>query len=111
MTSDLVNLINQTKKDVESLKAFRRSTKSGMKSTSKKTNYLSPLADRGKEDAYGLSTTNKNTICDLKADKSKCKKKRIANVSASSRKNKVKTKQDIYQPISGTIDLVSRNER
>lgn len=41
----------------------------------------------------------------------KTKKKRIANGSNSSRKNRVKSKQSNYQPISGTIDLVSRNER
>ena len=35
MTTDLVNLINQTKKDVENLRAFRRNSK-GTKSNSKK---------------------------------------------------------------------------
>ena len=110
MTTDLVNLINQTKKDVESLRAFRRSSKQGMKSTSKKSNYVSPLGDRSKDDAYGLTDANKRLLSN-KSDKLKTKKKRIVNGSNSSRKNKVKTKQDTYQPMTGTIDLISRNER
>lgn len=111
MTTDLVNLINQTKKDVENLRAFRRNSKTGMKSTSKKSNYISPLGDRSKDDAYGLSDTNKKLLTTNKSDKIKTKKKRIANGSNSSRKNKLKSKQGTYQPISGTIDLVSRNDR
>lgn len=35
MTTDLVNLINQTKKDVENLRAFRRNSKNGSKNSSK----------------------------------------------------------------------------
>lgn len=111
MTTDLVNLINQTKKGVENLRASRRTSKQGMKSTSKKSNYISPLGDRSKDDAYGLSDTNKKLLTTNKSDKIKTKKKRIGNGSNSSRKNKVKTKQDTYQPMTGTIDLISRNER
>lgn len=110
MTSDLVSLINKTKKDVESLRAFRRNSKHGMKSSSKKSNYISPLGDRSKDDAYGLSDQNKKLLTN-KSDKLKTKKKRITNGSNSSRKNKAKSKQTNYQPMSGTIDLVSRNER
>ena len=46
-----------------------------------------------------------------KSENLKLKKKRVQNASKSSRKNKVKSKQANYQPMSGTIDLVSRNER
>lgn len=82
-----------------------------MKSTSKKSNYISPLGDRSKDDAYGLSDTNKKLLSTNKSDKLKPKKKRIGNGSNSSRKAKVKSKQANYQPMSGTIDLISRNER
>jgi hypothetical protein len=111
MTSDLVNLINQTKKDVESLRAFRRNIKGTTKNNSKKTTYLSPLGDRSKDDAYGLSDTNKKVTSSNKSEKGKKKKKRVGCGSNSSRKAKVKTKQDKYQPVSGTIDLISRNDR
>lgn len=107
MTTDLVNLINQTKKDVENLRAFRRNSKG--KACSKKSSHISPLADRSKDDAYGLSE-NKKLLTTNKSDKIKTKK-RIANGSTSSRKSKVKSKQSNYQPIAGIIDLVSRNER
>lgn len=111
MTSDLVNLINQTKKDVENLRAFRRNSKNGTKSNIKKQNTVSPIGDRSKDDAYGFNDTNKKLLSSNKSDKLKLKKKRIINGSNSSRKNKVKTKQSNYQPSSGTINLVSRNDR
>lgn len=111
MTTDLVNLINQTKKDVENLRAHRRNSKNGMKSNTRQLNYVSPLGDRSKDDAYGFSDTNKKLLASTKSDKLKLKKKRIANGSNSSRKNKVKTKISNYQPVSGQIDLVSKNER
>jgi hypothetical protein len=109
MTTDLVNLINQTKKDVENLRAFRRNSK-GTKGSVKKSSYVSPLGDRSKDDAYGFSENNKR-LSSNKSDKIKLKKNRIANGSNSSRKNKAKTKQTNYQPSSGTIDLISRNVR
>lgn len=109
-TSDLVNLINQTKKDVENLRAFRRNSKNGGKVSTKKNNYVSPLGDRSKDDAYGLNDPNKKCFSSNKSDKSKLKRKRIVNGSNSSRKNKVKSKQTNYQPSSGTINLISRND-
>lgn len=111
MTSDLVNLINQTKKDVENLRACRRNSKNQIKSSFKKQNTVSPIGDRSKDDAYGFNEAKNKLLCLNKSDKLKCKKKRIINGSNSSRKSKVKAKQSNYQPSSGTINLVSRNDR
>lgn len=102
MAADLVNLINQTKKEVDNLKAIRRTSKASSKQ-SRKSNKVSPPADRSRYDVYGFSEN--------KSEKLKLNKKRVANDSNSSRKTKVKSKQSNYQPPSGTIDLVSRNER
>lgn len=108
MTSDLVNLINQTKKDVESLRAFRRNSKNGSKASSKKNTYASPVGDRNRDDAYGLK---EKVINSEKREGNKNKKKLFPAGSNSNRKNKVKSKQANYQPVSGKIDLVSRNDR
>lgn len=106
MTSDLVNLINQTRKDVENLRAIKRSSKTGVKSTNKKTNLISPLGDRSKEDAYGLND-QKKSLSSHKSDNFKVKKTFADRESSSNRRVKVKTTNANYQPSSGTIDSIS----
>ena len=111
MTTDLVNLINKTKKDVENLRAFRRNSKTGMKSNSKKSSAVSPLGEKLKDDVYGMNGQNKLTLSHNKSDKLKVAKKRIDNGSQSNRKVKLKSTTTNFHPPSGIIDLVSRNER
>lgn len=111
MTSDLVNLINKTKKEVENLRAFRRSSKHGQKSTSKKSNAISPLGEKIKDDEYGINDHNKKTLSHNKSDKIAVSKKRIENGSQSNRKMKLKSTAANFHPHSGIIDLVSRNDR
>lgn len=110
MTSDLVNLINQTKKDVENLRAVKRTSKIGTKSNTKKSNLISPLGDRSKEDAYGLND-QKKSLSSHKSNSTKIKRKFVDGDSNSNRRIKVKTTNANYQPTSGTIDLISMISR
>lgn len=111
MTTDLVNLINKTKKDVENLRAFRRSSKHGIKYNSKKSNAISPLGEKIKDDVYGINDHNKKTLSHNKSDKITVSKKRIDNGSQSNRKVKLKSTAANFHPPSGIIDLISRNDR
>eukprot|EP00344_Euplotes_crassus_P011048 CAMPEP_0197018484 /NCGR_PEP_ID=MMETSP1380-20130617/80129_1 /TAXON_ID=5936 /ORGANISM="Euplotes crassus, Strain CT5" /LENGTH=209 /DNA_ID=CAMNT_0042445709 /DNA_START=813 /DNA_END=1443 /DNA_ORIENTATION=- len=73
-----------------------------------KNTYASPVGDRNKDDAYGLKDKALNSE---NSDNTKPKRKLFLTGSNSNRKNKVKSKQANYQPVSGKIDLVSRNDR
>lgn len=111
-TTDLVNLINQTKKDVESLRILRRNSKNKAKlaAVAKKNNYVSPLGDRSKDDEYGFNDTKKKWWYSTKSEKAKPKKKsKKATGTSSGRKGLAKTNKINFHPRSGKITLISRN--
>lgn len=69
------------------------------------------MADRSKDDAYGLNHTNKKCLSSNKSDKIKLKNRRIVNGSSSSRKSKLTSKNVNYQPACGTINLIGKNDK
>lgn len=73
-----------------------------------KVQYVSPVEERGNDNAYGY-ISNKISLSEKK-DLTKLKRKFLQNGPHSNRKSKVKSKQTNYRPISGKIDLVSRNK-
>jgi len=81
---------------------LENNSKNGRKS-SYKCHYASPLAERAKDNAYGLCVSKVSNY--EKKDLTKMKRKFIHNEWNSNRKNKVKSKQANYQPIPGKINL------